>query len=155
MYKKIIWATDGSPEADLALEEARRLARLGAARIVAVHCDQRLTGRAAAYPALGDEDDRRRKIRRQVKGLRERGVDIELLVRRTHQEPADVVAAITDELGGDVIVCGTRRRGALSSAAFGSFTHRLVHVAPCPVLAVPLIEVPADAAKRDRVEALA
>lgn len=136
MYQTIIWATDGSGGADVALDEALRLAELSGGRIVAVHCDQRLNGRAGGWPALPDEDDMRVAIRRKVEEQRADGVDIDVVIRRSHQEAADVVAAIADELGGDVIVCGTRGRGALAGAFLGSFTQRLLHVAPCPVLAV-------------------
>jgi nucleotide-binding universal stress UspA family protein len=136
MYETIIWATDGSDGADLALEEALRLAELSGGRIVAVHCDQRLNGRAGGWPALADEDDLRLRIRHQVDELRRHGVDVDVVIRRSHQDAADTVAALAAELDGDVIVCGTRGRGALSGAFLGSFTQRLLHVAPCPVLAV-------------------
>ena len=134
MVKTLIWATDGSDGADAALEDARRL--LGdSPRVVAVHCDQRLGGRAAGYPALADEEELRSRIRRRIEELRKNGVDCELIVRRSHRAPADVVAAIAGEVGGDLIVCGTRGLGALSGAVLGSFTQRLLHVAPCSVLA--------------------
>jgi nucleotide-binding universal stress UspA family protein len=136
MYETVIWATDGSDGADAALDEALRLANLSGGHVVAVHCDQRLTGRAAAWPTLADEEDRRIKIRRQVAALKDGGVDIDLVIRRSHREAADVVAALAAELGGDVIVCGTRGFGAFTGAFLGSFTQRLLHVAPCPVLAV-------------------
>jgi nucleotide-binding universal stress UspA family protein len=137
MYKTIIWATDGSDGADAALDEALRLVELSGGRIVAVHCDHRLTGRAMAWPALADEDDRLIKIHRQVDELKNKGVDIELVIRRSRREPDDIVASTTTQVGGDVIVCGTRGFGALAGAFLGSFTQRLLHVAPCPVLAVP------------------
>ena len=149
MYKKIIWATDGSEEADLALGEARGLARLQSGRIVAVHCDQLMTGRAQGYPVVADEEDIQVKIRRQVAQLRQMGVDIELLVRRAHEHAADVVAAIADELAADVIVCGTRGRGALEGILLGSFTHRLVHLAHCPVLVVPHVAVETSSRERE------
>jgi nucleotide-binding universal stress UspA family protein len=136
MYETVIWATDGSDGADLALEEALHLAKLSSGRVIAVHCDQRLNGRAGGWPALADEDDLRLKIRQQVAELTATGVDIEVVVRHSHREAADVVAAIAAELGGDVIVCGTRGHGALAGAFLGSFTQRLLHIAPCPVLAV-------------------
>lgn len=137
MYKTIIWATDGSEEADLALDEARRLAELCNGHLVAVHCDQHLTGRAMAWSAIPNEDDVRFKLHRQVEELKSEGVDIDFVIRRSHRDPADVVAAIADEFAADVIVCGTRGHGAFSGAFLGSFTHRLLHVAHCPVLATP------------------
>ena len=151
MYETIIWATDGSDGADLALAEALRLAVLTDSRVVAVHCDQRLNGRAMAWPALPDEDDRRAKIRRQVAELRADGVEIVVVMRKSHREAADVVAEIAADLGADLIACGTRGLGAFSGAFLGSFTQRLLHVAPCPVLAV--CERAAAAAKPERKKA--
>ena len=150
MYTTIIWATDGSAGADLALEEALRLAGLTGARVVAVHADRRLNGRASGWPVLADEDDLRQRIRGQVAQVRADGVDIDIVVRKTRHDPADVVATIASELGADLIVCGTRGLGALSGL-LGSFTQRLLHVAPCPVVAVP--ERAAVASGAERVEA--
>ena len=36
-----------------------------------------------------------------------------------------------------MIVVGTRGRTALSGLLLGGVTQRLLHIAPCPVLAVP------------------
>ena len=113
MYRTIIWATDGSAEADLALVEAIELAR------------------AAGWPALPDEDDRRVKIRTQLTELETQGIETELIVRRTHEDASEAVAEVAAQIDADVIVCGTR------ATRLGSFTKRLLHEAPCPVLAVP------------------
>jgi nucleotide-binding universal stress UspA family protein len=136
MYETVIWTTDGSDGADAALKEALRLASLSGGRLVAVHCDQRLNGRAGGWPALADADDLRLKIRRQVEDLKADGVDIDLVIRPSHREAADTVAAAAAELDADVIVCGTRGMSAYEGAFLGSFTQRLLHIAPCPVLAV-------------------
>jgi nucleotide-binding universal stress UspA family protein len=136
MYDTVIWATDGSDGADIALDEALRLTELDGGRLVAVHCDQGLNGRAMAWPVLADEDDRRVKIHRQVAELNEAGVDIDIVFRKSHREAPDVVADVATELDADVIVCGTRGLGALPGLFLGSFAQRLLHVAPCPVLVV-------------------
>jgi len=136
MYETVIWATDGSEGADIALKEALQLTELTGGRLVAAHCDQRLNGRAMAWPALPDEEDRRIKIRRQVDELRATGVEVDLVLRRSHHDAADVIAEIAAELDADVIVCGSRGLGAFSAAFVGSVGQRLLHVAPCPVLVV-------------------
>lgn len=147
MYRTVIWATDGSEGADVALDEARRVVD-PRGRIVVAHCDQRLTGRAAAYPVYADEDDRRRKIREQVGELVREGFDADLVVRRSHREPANTIAQLARDADADVIVCGTRGLGAWSGAVLGSFTEHLLHVAPCPVLVIPAHEVPAAVPER-------
>lgn len=134
-YATVVWATDGSGLARAALNEAVRL--LPGARYYAVHCDQRLTGRAGEWPARADEDDVRGQIRKDIAALREDGLDITLTVRRSHRQPADVVAAVAARLDADAIVCGTRGHGPMADAFLGGFAHRLLHVARCPVLAVP------------------
>jgi nucleotide-binding universal stress UspA family protein len=137
MYKTVIWATDGSDGADAALVEAHRLVD-PRGRIVAAHCDQRLTGRAAAYPAFTDEADRVHKIREQVTELMGEGIDADLKVRRSHRQPAVAIAEIARDEDAEVIVCGTRGLRAVEGTFLGSFTQHLLSVAPCPVLAVPL-----------------
>jgi nucleotide-binding universal stress UspA family protein len=136
MYKTVIWATDGSDGSEAALREALRLTAPGG-RLVAVHCDQRMTGRAAASPVLADEDEVRTSIRRRVKSLEADGVPAALVVRQSHHEAADVVADVAGELEADVIVCGTHGQGTFAGAFAGSFSHRLLHVARCPVVVVP------------------
>ena len=140
MQKTVIWATDGSEGADAAFAGAVRLGELAGAHIVALHVDQRLDGRAAGWPVLADEQDRRVTIRNDVEKLAREGFDIELVVHRSHREAADIVALEAAERSADVIVCGTRGLGALPGAFLGSFTQRLLHLAPCPVLAVREVE---------------
>lgn len=137
MFKTLIWATDGSAGAEAALVEARRLAELSGAHIVAVHIDQRLAGRFGGWSTLADEEDRSLELRTKVAELKGEGVEIEYVVRHGRQFPADVVAAFAAELDADLIVCGTRGHGAIAGALLGSFTQHLLHVSPCPVLVVP------------------
>jgi nucleotide-binding universal stress UspA family protein len=145
MKKIVIWATDGSDGAEAALVGARRLGVLDGAHVIAVHIDQRLDGRAGGWPALADEQDRRISIRERVEKLGHE-LDIELVVLRSHREAADMVAFEAAERAAALIVCGTRGLGALPGVFLGSFTHRLLHLAPCPVLAVREAEVPARVA---------
>ena len=115
MYKTVIWATDGSDGSEAALQEALRLTAPGG-RLVAVHCDERMTGRAAGSPVLADEDEVRVSIRRRVESLEADGVPVTLVVRQSHHDSADVVAAVAVELEADVIVCGTRGHGTFAGA---------------------------------------
>lgn len=149
MYETILWATDGSEGADAALVEARRIARWAHARILAVHCDQRLTGRAGAWSVFPDEDVRRSRIERQIEALRREGVPIDLTVERSSRGVAESVATAAAERGADLIVCGTRGRGPFAGA-LGGFTHRILRLAPCPVLVVPTLPARARLGGRSR-----
>jgi nucleotide-binding universal stress UspA family protein len=138
MFKSIVWATDGSEAADRALPTVMELGTVPGAVVTAFHDDEHFEGRASAYPVLTDEPELRAKIRGQVELLKEAGVDAKLEIS-THvgNDPADAIATIARGLGADVIVVGTRGHGRMAGTLLGSVTQRLLHVAPCPVLAVP------------------
>jgi nucleotide-binding universal stress UspA family protein len=51
--------------------------------------------------------------------------------------PAERLADIADEVDAEMIVVGSRGRGAFRSAFLGSVSNALVGVARCPVLIVP------------------
>ena len=52
-------------------------------------------------------------------------------------EPATVLAELAEERGAELIVVGSRGRGAWRSAAMGSVSAELVRLASCPVMIVP------------------
>jgi nucleotide-binding universal stress UspA family protein len=138
MFKKVIWATDGSDAADLALPYAKALAEEGDRNLVVAHVRELLVGRAGGQPAHADEDELVEKIRGQVKELREAGFDSPLrLATSATAGPAHALAEIAREVDADVIVVGTRGQAPVAGLLLGSLTQRLLHVAPCPVLAVP------------------
>lgn len=137
MFDVIVWATDGSANADLALDYVRKLAESGRSRVVAVHVKEIIVGRGAG-PVHLDEDELQQKIQGQVNDLKQAGIDASL---RAHPAPAGHAAHITAdsarEEGADLIVVGTRGLGPIAGLLLGSVTQRLLQVAPCPVLAVP------------------
>lgn len=51
-------------------------------------------------------------------------------------EPGLAIVAAAEELGADVVVIGSRGRGAVKRALLGSVSTHVVHNSPCPVLVV-------------------
>ncbi len=150
MFKTIVWATDGSDAADRALPYAKSLAQGRGRRLVVVHAEELLVGRAGGYPVLADEDDFQTKIRGQVAKAREEGFDATFkLVSGGASQAAHLIGDAAEEVGADVIIVGTRGHGPIAGLLLGSVTQRLLHIAPCPVLAVPESSRPA-AAERER-----
>jgi nucleotide-binding universal stress UspA family protein len=138
MLTSIIWATDGSEFADHALPFVEELAKAFTARVTVVHVDQRLIGRASGYPVYADEPAIQEKIRDQTDRLTEAGFDANCtMITGTVHAPADLIADVAREIDADLIVVGSHGHGFLTAALAGSVTTRLLHVAPCPVFAVP------------------
>jgi nucleotide-binding universal stress UspA family protein len=138
MFKTIIWATDGSETADAALPFARMLAERDGAKLIAVHSEELMQARGAKMPVLADEEDLEAKIRRQVDELRTDGIDATFqLITGVADHTATMIADVARDAVADVIVTGTRGHGPVAGALVGSVTQRLLHIAPCPVLAVP------------------
>jgi nucleotide-binding universal stress UspA family protein len=139
MFEKIIWATDGSASAYRALPYAKSLAQREGASLVVVHAIETFGGsRAAGQLMYLDEDDTETTVERQVAELQADGFGAQLrLVRGVGVGAASVIADAAEEIGADVIVTGTRGRSTLGGLLLGSVTQRLLHIAPCPVLAVP------------------
>jgi nucleotide-binding universal stress UspA family protein len=140
MFKKIVWATDGSESTDRALELAKALAVQDSATLLAVHSVEYLAGprSTGAFPENADEDERVIKINKQVEELVAEGVSASAkIVQGGVAGAAHTVAVVAREEGADLIVVGTRGQTPLKGLLLGSVTQRLLHISPCPVLAVP------------------
>lgn len=140
MFTTIIWATDGSDAADAALPYVEGLAEGEGHKLVVVHSKELMHGRAGGYPMYADEDEVLAKIQRQADELRSHGLDVTLRIETVGAPgAAKTIADVTRRFGGDVIVVGTRGHTAIGGLLLGSVTQRLLHLAPCPVLAVPAL----------------
>lgn len=137
MYSTLLWATDGSVEADLALAEARKCLEPGG-RIVAFHCDQRFSGgRAGGAPLLVDEPERKAKIHSQIEDLKADGVEATFFVATTHHGTSREIVRAAGEVGAEAIFCGTRGFAGIRRALAGSVAADLLHLSHVPVIAVP------------------
>ena len=137
MFKVIIWATDGSSGAEKALPFAKGLAQAHGARLIVVHVNEFMAGRAPG-PVNVKENEIQAAIGKQVADLKQGGLDAKLqLADVIAGGAAHVVAEIADKEGADLIVTGTRGHGPLTGLLVGSVTDRLLHIAKCPVLVVP------------------
>ena len=138
MFKVIVWATDGSPSAEDALPLAAGLAKSSGARLVIVHVEELGVSRGGAYHKHADETDMLAGIEAHLAKLRGEGLDVQLELHKSGSGgAAHIIADAAREAGADLIVAGTRGHGSVVGLILGSVTHRLLHIAPCPVLVVP------------------
>jgi nucleotide-binding universal stress UspA family protein len=137
VFKKIVWATDGSECADKAFAVASSLAAESAATLLAVHSVEYLVAKGAT-PAHVDEEARQEKINKQIADLAASGVTASVkTVDGGMAGAAGTIAELAKDQDADLIVIGTRGHTALGGLLLGSVPQRLLHVSPCPVLVVP------------------
>jgi nucleotide-binding universal stress UspA family protein len=140
MFKRVVWATDGSEDADRALPQAKTLAADGGGALLVVHCEEMtLPGKAGgSFPRNANEDELQEKIKRQVAELSSEGIEASLrLTRAAVGGAGHAIADVASEEKADVIVVGTRGHTVLVGLLVGSVVQRLLHIATCPVLVVP------------------
>jgi nucleotide-binding universal stress UspA family protein len=127
LWKRILLATDFSPESAVAIPYAVAFARASGAEIVLAH----------VFPS-GAGESRRAEARRQLDAVILPGAD-GVRVRREllngeSASPALVDAAKRD--GADVIVLSSHGRGVLGQLFLGSVAKDVIAGASCPVLCV-------------------
>lgn len=137
MYATILWATDGSPEADGALREALELLEPNGT-LVALHCNELFAGgRVNGAPIEIDEPERQERIAARISDLRRDGVNVNYIVDSTHHDPSHEIPTVASELDVDAIVCGTTAPHGLNALLNGSVAARVLKRATVPVIVVP------------------
>lgn len=134
----IVLGMDGSEGSKRATPVAVGLARQSGAKLVIAHIDERIAAKGDMPSIRADEDEIRAEIERVAEEITADGVDAR--VERATVVlggPAPAIADIADEVDADMIVVGTRGRSPVAGLLLGSVTDRLLHIAKCPVLAVP------------------
>jgi nucleotide-binding universal stress UspA family protein len=138
---KILLATDGSEEAELAATTAAELAAKTGSELHVVHVrilpPETLHDPLSFDTAAREEFERRgrAKLDELVGRLEASGVAVEGAHFRVGS-PAAEIATQAEELGAGLVVLGSRGLGAIRRALIGSVSDSVVRHAPCPVLVV-------------------
>jgi len=140
MFHNILVAVDGSPDAELALTEAIDLAESERTHLTLITAVSQLP--ATAYLAAGEElgkvvEDAHAAAETILRRARERVPDDLSVTAVLTDEP--IRAALIDQIARgehDLVVMGSRGRGAIRSALLGSTSHCVLHHSPIPVLIV-------------------
>jgi nucleotide-binding universal stress UspA family protein len=137
MLKTIIWATDGSPTVKSEYPVVKDLAESSGGKLIVAHAGDMVSA-ADAGMFVDSTDALQAALEQIVEDLKDAGVDAELALMKTPmRNAAQSIADLARTAGADVVVVGNRGRGPLSAVFLGSFTSRLLQIAPCPVLVVP------------------
>lgn len=136
----VLVGTDFSETAAAALEWAVELARQQGARLELVHAVTVPPSMPGYVPTTGldfTEDVRRAaegKLQELASSLRQGGMEVGSQVDLG--TPSQVIVDRAAEIAASAIVLGTRGLTGLRHLLLGSTTERVIHAAPCPVLAI-------------------
>jgi nucleotide-binding universal stress UspA family protein len=138
VFKKILLATDGSPDAGQAAAYARDLALRDGGQVIVVHAFEPVPtylgdpveGRVLArHVAAGEE-----VANEAAKKLQEASVDI--IVEVLEGPAADAILNVASVRQCDLIVMGSRGHGALARLFLGSVSQRVLAHTHVPVMIV-------------------
>ena len=154
MFHSILVAVDGSPDAEQALTEAIDLAESERARLTLITAVSQVP--PTAYLAAGADfgklvDDAQAEAKDILRRARERVPDGVAVQWVLSEQP--IRAALAQQIAcgrHDLVVMGSRGRGAVRAALLGSVSHYVLHHSPIPVLIVH-----ADRARGPRTPELA
>ena len=126
---KILLATDGSKDAELAASTAIDLANKTGSQLHVVHIMDVVSS------VVLDEADARGLLDVLVKRIEDAG-SASAQAHLSEGVPAAEIVALGEEIGAGLIVVGSRGLGGVRRALMGSVSDSVVRHAHCPVLVV-------------------
>ncbi|HUB06865.1 MAG TPA: universal stress protein [Myxococcales bacterium] len=144
--KKIVVATDFSPQAAVAADVAADLALRSGGSLVLFHVvslatDAGKPGKPGQPPDAGGEAAFTANAKAQLEGEAERvrkaGVPVTTSVT-LYGPPQDQIAQLAGQQGAELVVVGSHGRTGLKRVLMGSVAEGAVRLCPCPVLVVHL-----------------
>jgi nucleotide-binding universal stress UspA family protein len=139
MFRKIIYANEGSPAADRALLYVEHLARVEKAEVIVVHAFE-VPSRYLTTDAYEELHGSFRKAAWAVVDDALQDLEsAEVLARGVVREgPAGrTILEVAEEESASLIVLGTRGPSSAAEFLLGSVSAEVLRYARCPVLAVP------------------
>lgn len=140
MYKHILFATDLTDDTDFIISKVKGMCSYTNSKLSLIHVVEPLPGYSYAY--LGIEDIEGQLIEESKNALAKLGEQLSV-------EPKDMwvevgptkskILEIAQEIGADLIICGSHGRHGLS-LLLGSTANAILHGAKCDVLTVRLPE---------------
>ncbi len=144
---KVLLATDGSAEAQLAATTAAELAKSTNSELHLVHVSEPGTEISLnpAYSLNRDlleeplrelQREGRQLLDGQVKKIKQAGGTVAEAHLRIASRPDHQIVMLAEEIGAGMIAMGSRGRGPLKRALMGSVSDSVVRHAHCPVTIV-------------------
>lgn len=143
MIQHILFPCDGSETSSLVEAHVLTMAQTFSARVTVLHAYEFLEVvpvYEASYAYLDEletylETQSNEIVSQTLKRLQAHG--LEAMSQIIKGSPGVSVVSAARELGCDLIIMGSRQRGAVRRMLLGSVSNYVVHHAECPVLIVP------------------
>lgn len=140
MYTHILFATDLTEDTEYLLVKVRQLSELTKAKLSLIHVVEPLPGYSYAY--LGIEDIEGQLLSEAKQSMEKLGMTLNVDKANQFIEigpTKNKIQTTADEIGADLIICGSHGRHGLS-LLLGSTANAILHGAKCDVLTVRLPE---------------
>ncbi|HET6662468.1 MAG TPA: universal stress protein, partial [Rubrobacter sp.] len=138
---KILLATDGSEDAELAASSAVELAKAGTSELHVLYVGPGLPlYELPDYPARFEEvvaaqrQEAQRILDDQVKGVEALGATVVGVHVEMDERPERTIVELGEKLGAGLVVMGSRGLGGLRRTLMGSVSDSVVRHAHCPVI---------------------
>ena len=134
---KILLATDGSEEAELAARTAADLANSHDSQLHVVYVEMAppMTEQFADPGPERATPESRELLDKQVKHIEEAGGTVTKAHLRFGR-PNEQIVRVGEELGAGLLITGSRGHGGLRRALLGSVSDSVIRHAHCPVLVI-------------------
>ena len=135
MYRNVVVAFDGSEGAQAALERAVEVAaRDGAALTVVEATREEIPSLVPGAPRQSPPEEAERARKELRRAVEELDPKLEASPWVVGGPAAKAVLAVAEDIEADLIVTGSRNRGAIARAVLGSVSTEILHGARCDVL---------------------
>ena len=137
MFSKILVAIDGSTSAKRAFAQSLYLASKCDSRLEIVHAVPSEFGGVSVntFELVAELKTKGKKILEQCKKIAAR-INVSIKTTSELGDPAKIIIKLAKSNDYDLIVMGSRGRGAFKELLLGSVTQKVAHHAKCPVMVV-------------------
>ena len=136
-FEKILLATDGTPQAEAAVDATIRLARYTAATVRVLHVWNLEVHNREGFWDVEMRSEAERLVQETVDRMARAGVMAEKEVFEADRDLVpDAIAATARQIGADLVVIGSRGLSSWQSILHQSVSHKVMAAVDCPVLVI-------------------
>lgn len=136
-FKRILLATDGTPEAEAAVDAAISLARYGPANVCVLHVWNLEVRNRHGHWDVETHSDAESVVKRTIARLTAAGVMAGSEIDQAdNAHVAQAIASVARESKADLVVVGSRGMSDWQSIFQHSVSHKVLSLVDCPVLVV-------------------